>query len=65
MSQIIEITVSPSGETKLETKSFVGASCREGSRDYEVALGIAASEQLTSEFHQQSDIVTATQQQTN
>jgi hypothetical protein len=48
----IEITVSPKGETKVETKGFTGAECREASRFLEQALGQRTAEQLTAEFHQ-------------
>ncbi len=47
----IEVTVSPSGETKVETKGFSGPACREASRLLEAALGRVASERLTAEFH--------------
>ena len=56
----IEIIVSPKGETSVQTKGFVGSSCRESSKFIEQALGQRTSEQLTAEFHQQ-----AVQQQTN
>jgi hypothetical protein len=52
MTQIIEVIISPDGQTKLETKGFVGASCRDASRVIEQALGRQAGEQLTVEFHQ-------------
>ena len=48
----IVITVSPKGETNLETKGFTGAECRNASQFLETALGAASNEQLTSEFHQ-------------
>jgi hypothetical protein len=51
MTQIIEIIVSPQGETKIETKGFAGTSCREASRFLEQALGSRVSEQLTADFH--------------
>ena len=54
----ITILVSPDGKTRVETKGFTGDSCREASRLLEAALGRAAHEQLTAEFHQ-----TTTQQQ--
>ena len=54
MSRTIEITVSPQGETKLETKGFSGSSCREASRLLEPALGTKANEQLTAEFYAQA-----------
>jgi hypothetical protein len=47
----IEITVSPKGETKVETKGFTGAECREASRFVEQALGARTAEQLTAEFY--------------
>ena len=54
MSQkTIEIIVSPTGETKVETKGFTGGSCRDASRLMEQALGEKSAEQMTAEFHQQ------------
>jgi hypothetical protein len=50
-SKTIEIIVSPQGQTKIETKGFAGAECREASKFLEQALGQAAGEQLTAEFH--------------
>ena len=52
MTQIIEIIISPDGQTKLETKGFAGTSCRDASRFIEQALGRQVGEQLTAEFHQ-------------
>lgn len=51
----IELTVSPKGETRVETKGFTGGSCREASRFLEQALGTRTSETLTAEFHQAQD----------
>lgn len=51
MSQTIEVTVSPKGETRIETRGFTGSACREATRSLEAALGVRESEQLTSEFH--------------
>jgi hypothetical protein len=48
----IEITVSPRGETKVETKGFTGGACREASRFIEQALGTRTAETLTTEFYQ-------------
>jgi hypothetical protein len=50
--KIIEVIVSPTGETKAETKGFSGGTCREASRFLEQALGQRTNEQLTAEFHQ-------------
>jgi len=59
-NKTIEIIVSPSGKTRVETKGFAGSECRQASQFIEQALGQQTSEQLTAEFHQQ-----ANQQQTN
>ena len=50
--QTIEIVVSPTGETRVETKGFTGSSCRDASSFVEDALGRRTSEQLTAEFYQ-------------
>lgn len=51
MNRIIEVVVSTTGETRIETKGFTGEACREASRFIETALGQRESETLTSEFH--------------
>ena len=56
----IEVLVSPKGETAIETKGFIGPSCRGASRFIEEALGQRTSERRTSEFHQAESV-----QQTN
>jgi hypothetical protein len=48
----IEITVSPKGETKVETRGFKGNECRDASKFVEQALGQRTAETLTAEFHQ-------------
>jgi hypothetical protein len=48
----IEITVSPTGQTKVETRGFTGGECREASRFLEQALGTRTAETLTAEYHQ-------------
>jgi hypothetical protein len=52
----IEITVSPQGQTKVETKGFSGSECREASRFLELALGRITGETLTAEFHQNQSV---------
>jgi hypothetical protein len=49
---IIEVTVSPSGETTVQTKGFAGSSCRDASKAIERALGIVESDTPTAEMHQ-------------
>jgi hypothetical protein len=51
VNKTIEITVGPTGETKVETKGFTGGDCRIASQFVEQALGKQTSEQLTSEFY--------------
>ena len=51
-SRTIEVIVSPTGETRVETKGFAGASCRNASRALEQALGSQTDEQLTREYFQ-------------
>ncbi len=42
----IEIVVSPTGETRVETKGFSGSACRDASKFLEQALGKRTNEQL-------------------
>ncbi len=58
----IEIVVSPTGETNVETKGFTGSSCRDASRFIEQALGKSTGEKLTAEFHQSESVRQANQQ---
>lgn len=50
--RIIEIVVSPTGQTDVQTKGFAGGECREASKFLEEALGQRVNETLTAEFHQ-------------
>jgi hypothetical protein len=58
MPRIIEVTVSPKGETTVQTRGYAGADCLQASKFLEQALGVAAAERKTAEFYQ-----TPTQQQ--
>jgi hypothetical protein len=51
MTKIIEVVISPAGVTKIQTKGFVGNSCRGASKYLEDALGVQSSERLTAEFY--------------
>jgi hypothetical protein len=62
MSKIIEIIVSPQGETTVTTKGFTGSSCREASKFVEEALGRRGEERPTAEFHQVQPAVLRQQQ---
>jgi hypothetical protein len=48
----IEITISPTGETVVQTKGFTGSTCREASKTLEQALGIVQSDTPTAELYQ-------------
>ena len=56
--RIIEVVVSPQGETIVQTQGYVGAECVQASQWLEQALGITVADRKTSEFFQ-----TAAQQQ--
>ena len=58
----IEIIVSPTGQTDVQTKGFSGGECREASRFVEEALGQRVSETLNAEFHQSAQQQQAVQQ---
>ena len=60
MSKIIEIIVSPTGQSTVQTKGFAGASCQDASRFIEQALGQVVAEQRTAEFY---SLQTSTHQQ--
>jgi hypothetical protein len=48
--KLITITVSPTGETQLETSGFTGNSCQQASQALATALGIQTQEQLKSDY---------------
>ncbi len=51
MTKTIEVTVSPTGQTTIQTKGFTGSDCLAASRFLEQALGLASAEQKTDEFY--------------
>ena len=55
MSKIIEIIIAPNGQSRVETKGFVGSECRDASRFIEKALGKQTDEILKAEFHQSAE----------
>lgn len=54
MQRIIEVLISPTGETTIQTKGYAGADCLQASKWLEKALGITTSDHKTAEFHQAS-----------
>ena len=60
--KMIEIIVSPQGDTRVETKGFSGSDCQAASQFIEASLGLQCSEQLTKEFYQAAKQNRSTQQ---
>lgn len=52
MKQEIIVTINPDGSTSVETKGYVGKSCKDASKFIEDALGNVESEKLKPEFYQ-------------
>jgi Protein of unknown function (DUF2997) len=50
MPRVIEVTISPQGETTVQTKGYTGSDCLQASKFLEHALGVVADEQKTAEF---------------
>jgi hypothetical protein len=50
MARIIEVTVSPTGETTVQTKGYAGPECRQASKFLEQALGVIVQDRNTAEF---------------
>ncbi len=60
----IEIVVSPTGQTTVQTKGFSGTSCQDASRLLEQALGTRTSEERTPEFYQTEAVRETVQEKT-
>ena len=54
--RIIEVVVSPSGETTVQTKGYSGSDCLEASKFIEQALGTSLSDTKTADFFQSAAI---------
>lgn len=48
----IEVLISPTGETVVQTRGYAGADCLQASKWLERALGPVTAEQKTAEYHQ-------------
>ena len=51
MQRMIEVVVSPQGETTVQTRGYVGGDCLLASRFLEEALGPVVAERRTSDFY--------------
>ena len=47
----IEVTVSPAGEVRIETRGFQGTACRNADAFLRSALGLVSSDQPTAEAY--------------
>jgi hypothetical protein len=54
MPRIIEVVISPSGETTVQTKGYAGADCVRASKFLEQALGVPTAEHTTAEYYQEA-----------
>ena len=52
MSRVIEVVVSPTGETTVQTKGYAGGDCLQASKFLEQSLGVVAAERRTAEFYE-------------
>ena len=50
MPRLIEVTVSPTGETTVQTRGYAGPECRQASKFLEQALGVTVQDRTTAEF---------------
>jgi hypothetical protein len=51
MARVIEVVVSPKGETTVQTKGYVGADCLRASKYLEQALGVTSADRKSGEFY--------------
>lgn len=52
MLRVIEVLVSPQGETTVQTQGYIGRDCLQASQFLEEALGVVLAERKTTEFFQ-------------
>jgi len=62
MARIIEVLVSPQGETTVQTKGYTGSDCLRASKFLEQSLGVAANDTKTAEFYSTADAQQQVQQ---
>ncbi len=62
MSRVIEVVVSPTGETTVQTKGYAGGDCLQASNFLEQSLGVVAAERRTDEFYETQAVRQQTRQ---
>jgi hypothetical protein len=50
--RVIEVVVSPKGETAIQTKGYAGRDCLQASKWLEASLGMVTADRKTAEFYQ-------------
>jgi hypothetical protein len=63
MTRIIELIVSPTGETTAQTKGYRGTECLNASKFLEESLGVVTAERKTTEYLQPSQTQEVVNQQ--
>lgn len=53
--QEMEVTISPTGEVKIEVKGVAGPGCMDLTRELENQLGTVEDRQLKGEYYQQNE----------
>jgi hypothetical protein len=61
MKAIIEVTIHPTGEIKIDAVGFKGADCEQATKYLEEALGVVGTKQRKPEYYQRRG--TQTEQQ--
>jgi len=51
MARVIEVVVSPKGDTTVQTKGYAGSDCLQASKFLEQALGATSADRKTGEFY--------------
>ncbi len=54
MARVIEVVVSPTGETTVQTQGYTGGDCLLASKFLEQALGTAGNDHKTAEYYGQA-----------
>jgi hypothetical protein len=54
--RVIEVTVSPTGETTVQTKGYAGGDCLRASKFLEEALGAVTADHRTTEFYESTSL---------
>jgi hypothetical protein len=54
--RVIEVIVSPTGESTVQTKGYIGGECLRASKFLEEALGVVAADHRTAEFYDSTSL---------